>query len=782
MTPIKLIDNLGGVVGIDYLPSRNQLFFVEYAKGFLSTLAPGYGPIEQNTKVLAPKSIVDLDKSGSMPDLGVKGVGEGYPKMYTIGEAKVHVLSATEYFAPEMLPTYIYSKSTGFYSKNFAILTNSGNYCLVEVETDKILIDDQGSMTITTANPLKLEEGYVLAIKSIDIDGNKAYLELTKDGAVVDSKVVQVKEGATIPDYSDYYYRKDGVEIIRVHFKNIFRGADQNLATVDRIRQVSDGSQIRMKYTTYAKNHGYKTLGKNYQNPEDIVVTSDGLYAYITERVGNLLRVSLSQSNADRGSALVVAKGLKEPHQIALDEGRSMAYLVEFASGRLLSIDLASNKTTSLISNLEKPAGLLMSKDFQYAYITEQTQGADGGRLSRINLSTGNREVLVKGLVNPFFMAWANSSQSSLFLTERAPANKVTMVDLKTIADPKNATFTSIQLASMPAQPSGIAIALSHYLLVGCDSEIDQVKLDETYFNINQPLLLGIGFVPFNRIKNGYADTTSDKGYFFQVVDAAFGGNLPIMFNHEKARDPNRQASWYSISFNGKIQKQSWWDYRWDPVSRSFVLTAADQTEYKDKTYYRVRNEDDLWYNYWLGGFIDTTSFSDGQYTIEIETFDKIFTPLDKASLKVQIDNQWPRAVIEKILYYYDPKHPELKREIPACGIAQGISDEFSFLIEATDPISNHLLSWYLFAVWGDNQSALIDSGSYGKIIPTTPHKWEGVHQEVPAKHWHASVPGDITSRKCAHTFYLAVWDRVINGWDYLHYSQYHKSITIFVI
>ena len=742
-------------------------------------MAPGYGPIEQNTKVLAPKSIVDLDKSGSMPDLGVQGLGEGYPNMYTIGEAKVHVLSAAEHFAPEMLPTYIYSKSMGFCSKNFAILTNSGNYCLVEVETDKILIDDRGSMTFNTADPLKLEDGYVLAIKSIDIDGNKAYLELTKDGTVVDAKVVQVEEGGTMPDHSDYYYRKDGVEIIRVHFKNIFRGANVNLATIDRILQVSDGSQIRMKYTTYAKNQGYKTLGKNYQNPEDIVVTSDGLYAYITERAGNLLRVSLSQSNADRGSAVVVAGGLKEPHQIALDEGRSMAYLVEFASGRLLSIDLASKKTTSLISNLEKPAGLLMSKDFQYAYITEQTQGAGGGRLSRINLSTGNREVLVKGLVNPFFMTWANSSQSSLFLTERSPANRVTMVDLKTIADPKNATFTSVQLASMPAQPSGIAIALSHCLLVGCDSEIDQVKLDEMYFNFNQPLLLGIGFVPFNCIKDGYADTTSDKGYFFQVVDAPFGGNLPIMFNHEKARDPKRQASWYSISFDGKIQKQSWWDYRWDPVSRSFVLTAADQTE--DKTKYRVRNEDDLWYNYWLGGFIDTTSSSDGQHTIDIATFDDKSKPLDTASLTVQIDNQWPRAVIEKILYYDDPKHPELSREIPVCGIAQGVGDEFSFKIEATDPVSNHLLSWYLMAVWGDNKSALIDGGSFEKIIPETLHKWKGVHQEVPAMHWHASVPGDDTSRKCAHTFYLGVWDRVINGWDYLHYSQYHKSITIFV-
>ena len=35
-----------------------------------------------------------------------------------------------------------------------------------------------------------MEEGYELRIKQIDIDGNKVYLALAKDGEEVDSKVV----------------------------------------------------------------------------------------------------------------------------------------------------------------------------------------------------------------------------------------------------------------------------------------------------------------------------------------------------------------------------------------------------------------------------------------------------------------------------------------------------------------------------------------------------------------------------------------------------------------
>ena len=42
-----------------------------------------------------------------------------------------------------------------------------------------------------------------------------------------------------------YYYKKDvgdskELVIIAVHFKNAFRGADQNLATIDGIWQISD--------------------------------------------------------------------------------------------------------------------------------------------------------------------------------------------------------------------------------------------------------------------------------------------------------------------------------------------------------------------------------------------------------------------------------------------------------------------------------------------------------------------------------------------------------------
>ena len=54
----------------------------------------------------------------------------------------------------------------------------------------RVLVDSDDESTITTGSVLPLEEGYELRIKQIDIDGNKVYLALAKDGEEVDSKVV----------------------------------------------------------------------------------------------------------------------------------------------------------------------------------------------------------------------------------------------------------------------------------------------------------------------------------------------------------------------------------------------------------------------------------------------------------------------------------------------------------------------------------------------------------------------------------------------------------------
>src|SRR6516162_11420076 len=88
-------------------------------------------------------------------------------------------------------------------------------------------------------------------------------------------------------------------------------------------------------------------LGTGYANPEDIELSADGVHAYITERSGNLVKVSLSTPN--RASATVIASGMTAPQQMALDEAHDTAYVVEFApTGHLYQINLTGGTKTAI--------------------------------------------------------------------------------------------------------------------------------------------------------------------------------------------------------------------------------------------------------------------------------------------------------------------------------------------------------------------------------------------------------------------------------------------------
>lgn len=58
---------------------------------------------------------------------------------------------------------------------------------LAREQLQAILIDRNAETTVTAIQPLKLEEGYVLAIKYIDSIG--MLVELTKNGAAVEIRI-----------------------------------------------------------------------------------------------------------------------------------------------------------------------------------------------------------------------------------------------------------------------------------------------------------------------------------------------------------------------------------------------------------------------------------------------------------------------------------------------------------------------------------------------------------------------------------------------------------------
>jgi S-layer protein (TIGR01567 family) len=116
-----------------------------------------------------------------------------------------------------------------------------------EGQLRKVLIDDDDSRTIASGSVLSLEEGYELRIKQVDLNGNKVYLALARDGEEVDSKVV-TPSSSPGDKASNYMYKVDigsekDVPIIIVHVESVFRSTESDLATVDGIFQVSDSPE-----------------------------------------------------------------------------------------------------------------------------------------------------------------------------------------------------------------------------------------------------------------------------------------------------------------------------------------------------------------------------------------------------------------------------------------------------------------------------------------------------------------------------------------------------------
>lgn len=375
-----------------------------------------------------------------------------------------------------------------------------------------------------------------------------------------------------------------------------------------KLQVVTYGYDLKIQWVTYKLLSGYVVLGNGYSNPEDVKLSNDGVHAYVTERSGDLVKVPLSAAN--RNTATLIASGMTAPQQMALDEGHNSAYVVEYAAmGQLWRINLANGVKTAVLANLNFAVGIVLTSDLQFAYISEQTKGADGGRVSRFRLSDGSRQSIVTGLTAPFDLTWADPAETSLFVTERDPANRVTRIDI--------ASGTSNVVSGVGFRPSSVSCVGLSRILVCCDQLIQ--SMDLLPYQASAPLLMEIGFIPYTDIlANGLADTSSDIGAHYPVKNVPFGGTLPLMINHERAA--NDGAAYYRIKIDGVVRMDTWTDDKWNGTA--FVTqTMTPLVVNGQPGYYMVRPISDLllWLHPALGTLTDSTNLSSSLHTIEVE-------------------------------------------------------------------------------------------------------------------------------------------------------------------
>ena len=249
---------------------------------------------------------------------------------------------------------------------------------MVDEQLSKVLIDDDEERTFTTGTPLELEEDYELAIQAIDLDGNKVYVQLMKDGAVVDSAVVEPsKDGADVQDKT-YTYKKwlgdtEKIVVIAVHFKNAFRGTDQDLATVDGIWQISDVVTDVEEDTEYGK---MTVQTVNAAEPMTITMDNEDNKITLSKNKKQDLMESVKIVTADQDATaedplrFYLMKEITEPGTYEIrgvvkevKEGEPIEWDVSSFAGFYYDIDddLGTEKITMTITNgdvLDEPDGV----------------------------------------------------------------------------------------------------------------------------------------------------------------------------------------------------------------------------------------------------------------------------------------------------------------------------------------------------------------------------------------------------------------------------------------
>ncbi|HYL72622.1 MAG TPA: hypothetical protein VEU96_00365 [Bryobacteraceae bacterium] len=508
-----------------------------------------------------------------------------------------------------------------------------------------------------------------------------------------------------------------------------------------------------------AHTHAKTVLGTGYNSPSDVELSVDGLHAYVAEHPGALLRLSLT--NMNRAAATVVASGLNGIQQIALDEPHGVAYVAEFTGGHIQRINLSTGAKT-VVATIAFPRGVLVTGDGRFLYVSGDTD-----TITRFDLSTNTSVVIASGINTPRYLTWADAGESVILFPQTNPTGSVLKADLT--ASP--VTITAIAGPTSPA-PYSVAVLSSNQLLIASASAVSEVDLTASVYSAAGPIFLGIGFVPADlaHLPNGYADTTGDPSYFFQVKDCPFGGTLPLMINWQHARSPGVGANFYQVFIDGEQVTQPFSDYLWSPSTTppEFELQT---TVPASGGYYPLRSAGQIWLNFWLGLLLDTSG-KNGLHTISIKLFSatsvgsEIGHSTDPGRfVKVMLDNTEPVANILQILQQ-PGNHP-----VNTCAIVNTGTPTFTFQVTASAP-NAHLLGWSLTAYWGDNKSMSVASDSYNNHISAT-RLWAGITAvAVPPPGptpWNAKVTApvlDPTSIHCAHTFWLSAWDRVINGWD----------------
>ena len=102
-------------------------------------------------------------------------------------------------------------------------------------EIARIFIDSDDKKTMTTGEEWKFSGGWSLVVQQIDVKGNKVWLELKKDGKVVDTDVLSTDAALTKQERTYLYKDSDDIPVFYCYAASAFRGATTDLVVFEYV-------------------------------------------------------------------------------------------------------------------------------------------------------------------------------------------------------------------------------------------------------------------------------------------------------------------------------------------------------------------------------------------------------------------------------------------------------------------------------------------------------------------------------------------------------------------
>lgn len=100
-----------------------------------------------------------------------------------------------------------------------------------------LILDSNETQVLEAGEILDLGQGYALEVREIDIDSEKAWLELTRDGQYIADKNVSMDtdDNRTWTVALDDVQGENNIVVMKVHVKNLFVGSEKRIVWIDGI-------------------------------------------------------------------------------------------------------------------------------------------------------------------------------------------------------------------------------------------------------------------------------------------------------------------------------------------------------------------------------------------------------------------------------------------------------------------------------------------------------------------------------------------------------------------